>query len=167
VALADTLLIAPLEHEESSSCWLVKGKLGVRTLSQRALNLTAKAKRNHVYVFFLSPYLTFLRIMSKQSRQSRWGAPLPSSSSVPSSSASISPSVAAGSLPEEATHNQQKMCDFSKNNSATAQRSSSSQQHEGRSDLQNQSHRRGYDMSHNDYYGGTIISIVYFPHLIT
>ena len=76
----------------------------------------------------------------------------------------MQPPVAAGSLPEEATNNQQ-MCDFSKNNSATAQRSSLSQQHEGHSDLQNQPHRRGYDMSHDDYYGGTMISIVHFSNL--
>ena len=125
-------------------------------------NGSTKSPKHFQFSFILSPVnITFLPIMSKQSRQSRWGAPLlpSSSSSVLPASTSIPPPAAASSLPEEATNNQQKMCDFSKNNSATAQRTSSSSQqhHEGHGDLQNQPHRRGYDMRHNDYYGGTMI----------
>ncbi len=93
--------------------------------------------------------VTQLIIMSnqKQSRQSRWGASLPTISSSASSASMAPPS---SSLPEATTTNHQKMPEFPKNNratAATAQRSSQGQ-------------RRGYDMSSNiDYHGGTMTSI--------
>ena len=54
------------------------------------------------------------------------------------------------------------MSEFSKNHSATAsQRASSSSQYGGQhGDPKHQLHRRGYDMSNSDYYGGTMMSIL-------
>ena len=107
----------------------------------------------------------------QQPRQSRWGAPLSSSSSssAPPSSTSIPPPAAAAASLPEATNYQQIMSEFPKlNNPATAQRTTSSSQHEGQhGDPQHQLHRRGYDMSSNDdYYGGMMmISVVHFSTL--